>query len=103
MAFVGYFSLFCINIQEQVLKFQYLSTKLLITREHSRHFNLDIFSHPTFALITNFNQIKQDIVVDIHDFVDRYGISVSQMTTNMFRLPKSQSGRFFIHDLSQGL
>ena len=48
-----------------------------------------------FALITDCNQIKQDNVVDIHYFVDRYGISVSQMTTIMLRLPKSQSGRFF--------
>ena len=56
-----------------------------------------------FALITDCNQIKQDNVVDMHDFVDRYGISVSQMTTIMLRLPKSQSGRLFIHDLSPGL
>jgi hypothetical protein len=28
LAFVGYFSIFCINIQEKVLKFQYLSKKL---------------------------------------------------------------------------
>jgi hypothetical protein len=48
-----------------------------------------------FALITDCNQIKQDNVVDMHDFVDRYGISLSQMTTIMLRLPKSQSGRFF--------
>ena len=44
-----------------------------------------------FALITDCNQIKQDNVVDIHDLVDRYGIYVSQMTTNMLRLSKSQS------------
>jgi hypothetical protein len=56
-----------------------------------------------FALITDCIQIKQDNVVDIHDFVDRYGISVSQMTTIMFRFSKSQPGRFFIHDLSPGL
>jgi hypothetical protein len=84
VAFVGYFSLFCFNIQEKVLKCQYLNKKLLITREHSWHFNLNIFSHPTFALITDCNQIKQENVVDIHDFVDRYGISVSQMITIMF-------------------
>ena len=56
-----------------------------------------------FALITDCNQIKQDNVVEIHDSVDYYGISVSQMTTIMLRLPKSQSGRFFIHNLSPGL
>ena len=52
-----------------------------------------------FALITDCNQRKQHNVVDIHDFVDRYGIAVSQITTNMLRLSKSQSGRFFIHEL----
>ena len=34
-----------------------------------------------------------------HDLVDRYGISVSQMTTNMFHLSKTLSGPFLIHDL----
>ena len=48
-----------------------------------------------FALITDCIQIKQDNIVDIHDFVDRYGISVSQMTTIMLLLSKLQSGRFF--------
>jgi hypothetical protein len=43
-----------------------------------------------FPLITDCNQIKQDSVVDIHDLVDRYGISVSQMTTIMLRFSKSQ-------------
>ena len=33
---------------------------------------------------------------------DRYGISVSQMTTNIFRLSYSQSSPFLIHDLSMG-
>ena len=56
-----------------------------------------------FPLITDCNQIKQDNVVDIHDFVDRYGISVSQMTTIMLRFSKSQPIRFFMHDLSSGL
>jgi hypothetical protein len=32
-----------------------------------------------------------------------YGVSVSQMTTEMFRLSLSQSGPFLIHDLSPGL
>jgi len=95
VAFLGYFSLFCINIQEVVLKFQYLNKKLLITCEYYWHFNLNIFFHPTFALITYFNQINKDNAVDIHDVVDRYGIFVSQMNTNMLHLSKSQSGRFF--------
>jgi len=33
----------------------------------------------------------------------RYGVSVSQMTTDIFRLSYSQSGPFLIHDLSPGL
>jgi hypothetical protein len=35
--------------------------------------------------------------------INRYGVSVSQMTTDMFRLSSSQSGPFPIHDLSPGL
>jgi hypothetical protein len=38
-----------------------------------------------------------------HDLVGRYGISVSQMTTDMFRLSLPQSGTFPIHDLSPDL
>jgi hypothetical protein len=59
VAFVGYFSLVCINIQEVVLQFQYINKKLLIICEYYWHFNLNMFSHPTFPLITNFNQIKK--------------------------------------------
>jgi hypothetical protein len=47
------------------------------------------------GLRTDFNQIKQDSAVDIHDLVDCYGIYASQMSTNMLRLSKSQSSRFF--------
>ena len=38
-----------------------------------------------------------------HDLVDRYGISVSQMTTDMFHLSLSLPGPFFIHDLLLGV
>jgi hypothetical protein len=38
-----------------------------------------------------------------HDLVDRYGISVSQMTTDMFHLSKTLPGPFLIPDLSPGL
>jgi hypothetical protein len=38
-----------------------------------------------------------------HDLVDCYGISVSQMITDMFHLSKARPGPFFIHDLSPGL
>jgi hypothetical protein len=34
--------------------------------------------------------------------VDRYGISVSQMTTDMFHLSKTLAGSFLIYDLSPG-
>jgi hypothetical protein len=38
-----------------------------------------------------------------HDLVDRYGISVSKMTTDMFHLSQALPGAFLIHDLSPGL
>jgi hypothetical protein len=38
-----------------------------------------------------------------HDLVDRHGISVSQMTTDMFHLPQKLPGPFLVHDLSPGL
>ena len=38
-----------------------------------------------------------------HDLVDRYGISVSQMTTDMFHLSLTLPGPFLVHDLSLGL
>jgi hypothetical protein len=38
-----------------------------------------------------------------HDLVNRYELSVSQMTTDIFRLSYSQFGSFIIHDLSRSL
>jgi len=38
-----------------------------------------------------------------HDLVDRYGISVSHMTTDMFHLSEALPGPFLIHDLSPDL
>ena len=38
-----------------------------------------------------------------HDLVDCYGISASQITTDMFNLSKTLSGPFLVHDLSTGL
>ena len=38
-----------------------------------------------------------------YDLVDRYGISVSQMTMDMSHLSKTLPGLFLIHDLSSGL
>jgi hypothetical protein len=35
-----------------------------------------------------------------HDLVDRYRISVSQMTTDMFHLSQTLPGPFLVHDLS---
>ena len=34
-----------------------------------------------------------------HDLVDRYGISVSQMTTDMFHKSYALPGSFLVHDL----
>jgi hypothetical protein len=36
-----------------------------------------------------------------HDLVDRYGISVSQMTTDMFHLSQVLPVPFLVHDLSK--
>jgi hypothetical protein len=36
-----------------------------------------------------------------HDLVDRYGISVSQMSTDMFHLSQAFPGPFLVHDLSK--
>jgi hypothetical protein len=33
-----------------------------------------------------------------HDLVNRYGISVSQMTMDMYQLSKALAGNFLIHD-----
>jgi hypothetical protein len=38
-----------------------------------------------------------------HDLVDRYGISVSQMITDVFHLSWPLPGPFLIRDSSQGL
>jgi hypothetical protein len=38
-----------------------------------------------------------------HDLVDRYGISVSIMTTDMFYLSQTLPCSFLIHDLLPGL
>jgi hypothetical protein len=38
-----------------------------------------------------------------HNLVDRYGISVSQMTTGMFYLSETLPGSFLVHDLLPGL
>jgi len=35
-----------------------------------------------------------------HDLVDRYGISVSQMTTDVFHLSLTLSGAFIIHEIT---
>jgi hypothetical protein len=38
-----------------------------------------------------------------HDLIDRYGISVSQMTTDVFHLSETLPGPFLIHGLSPDL
>jgi hypothetical protein len=47
---------------------------------------------------------EADLSVSVVSFlVDRYGIYVSQMTTNMFHLSQALPGSFLIHDVSPGL
>ena len=41
--------------------------------------------------------------VSTSDLIDRYGISMSQMTTYMFHLSETLPDPFLIHDLSPGL
>ena len=36
-----------------------------------------------------------------HNLVDRYGISMLQMTTDMFHLSNALPGPFLVHDLSK--
>ena len=45
--------------------------------------------------------ITWKVLRSLHDLVDRYGVSVVQMTTDMFHLSKSQSSPFSMHDLSR--
>ena len=44
--------------------------------------------------------ITWNVLRSRHDLVDRYGVSVVQITTDMFHLSKSQSSPFSMHDLS---
>jgi hypothetical protein len=53
--------------------------------------------------IANVITGKTSYAVATHDLVDRYGISVSQMTTDMFHLSQTFSDPFLIHGLSPGL
>ena len=39
----------------------------------------------------------------LHDLVDRYGLSVTQRTTDMLYLSQTLPGLFLFHDLSPGL
>ena len=44
------------------------------------------------------------VPVDIRTLIKyTYGVSVSQLSTDMFRLSQSQSDPFLLHDLSSGL
>ena len=56
----------------------------------------------SFLFITVTSQCTKKIVKIYHDLINRYGISVLQMITCMFRLSKSQSGYFLINNLSPG-
>ena len=71
----------------------FLGRVLLITRKLLNH----------GFLVAMLKSSLQKFYCRPHDLVNRYGVSVSQMTTDMFRLSSSQSGPFPIHDLSSGL
>ena len=51
----------------------------------------------------NFHKIGVHVSCNVYDLVDRYEISVSQMTTDMFHLSQTLPGPFLIHDLLPGL
>ena len=44
--------------------------------------------------------IEKGLKKKTYDLVKRYGISVSQMTTDMFNLSEALPGPYLIHDLS---
>ena len=45
-------------------------------------------------------KLKSLVLRSHHDLVDHYGISVSQMTTDMFPLSQKLPGPFLIHDIT---
>jgi hypothetical protein len=52
----------------------------------------------SYAKVTTLKVFRRHL-----DFIIRYGISVSQITTFMFRLSQSQSGPFLDHGISPDL
>ena len=52
-------------------------------------------------LLVKLKSSLRNLYVRHHDLVDRYGIAVSQMITDMFHLLQKLLGPFLIHDLSQ--
>ena len=57
----------------------------------------------TGFLVVQFKLLLRKLYGRRHDLADRYGISVSLMTTNMSHLLQTLPGSFLIHDLSPGL
>ena len=51
----------------------------------------------------NFHNIGVHVSCNVYDLVDRYKISVSQMTADMIHLSQTLPGPFLIHDLLPGL
>ena len=68
----------------------FLNKGLLLTRK---------LLHQCFLLVKMTPSLQQ-VYGRHHDLVDSYGISVSQMTTDMFHLSQPLPGPFLIHDLS---
>ncbi len=60
-------------------------------------------TEPRVFLLVKLNSSLLMVYARHHDLVDRYGISVSQMTTEMFHLSQTLPGPFLTHDLSTSL
>jgi hypothetical protein len=52
-------------------------------------------------LLVKLKSSLREIYARHHNLVDRYGIHVSQVITDMFHLLQKLPGPFLIHDLSQ--
>jgi hypothetical protein len=81
-----------IEIISFVVKFVFYRPSLSLSRCGSRY-----DAHVSVSMVSLV------FLSDYHDLVDRYGVYVSQMTTDMFHLSKTLPGPFLVHDLSPGV
>jgi hypothetical protein len=61
-----------------------------------------VFANVYFQVVTLKSSLRT-FYSRHHDLINRNGISVSQITTDMLRLSSSESGLFLIHEFSPGL